>query len=179
MTSSRIAVRYSKSLLDIATQSSELDKVKADMDSVMDTCTDSKDLRNLLKNPIVKAEDKKAVLRKVFQATTSTTQGFIDFLVDKKREAELPMVAQNFISSYNDLNGIAEATVISAVALSEETLLKIKSYASGLLGKDDIALKNEIDPSIIGGIVIKHEDKLLDMSVSKELREIRKTLIYN
>ena len=89
------------------------------------------------------------------------------------------MVAQYFISAFNEINGIAEATVISAVALSDETLLKIKSYASGLLGKADIALKNEIDPSIIGGIVIKHEDKLLDMSVSKELREIRKTLIYN
>ena len=55
----------------------------------------------------------------------------------------------------------------------------MKSYVSTLLGKADINLTNDVDPTIIGGIIIKHEDKLLDKSVSKELREIRKQLIYN
>ncbi len=179
MASSRIAIRYSKSLLDLASQEGELEKVKGDMDNVAEICTSSKELANLLKNPIVKARDKKAVLGKVFSSTTPTTQKFIDFLVDKKRENELPSVAQNFITSYNNLKGIAKATIVSAIALSEESLSQIGNYVSELLGKDGIELKNEIDPSIIGGIIIKHEDKLLDMSVSKELREIRKTLIYN
>lgn len=179
MASTRIALRYSKSLLDLATQAGDLDGIKADMDTVIDTCSESKELVSLLNNPIVKASDKKAVLAKVFKSTSATTQNFIDFLVDKKREGELPLVAQNYIASYNNMKGIATATVISAVELSEETLSKIKSYITGILGKEGIELTNEIDPSIIGGVIIKHEDKLLDMSVSKELREIRKTLIYN
>jgi F-type H+-transporting ATPase subunit delta len=179
MASSRIALRYSKSLLELATQAGDLDNIKADMEAVASTCSESKELISLLRNPIVQASDKKAVLGKVFKSTTATTQKFIDFLVDKKREGELPLVAQNFISSYNEMKGIAKATVVSAVNLSEETIAKLKTYASGVLGKEGIELTNEIDPSIIGGVIIKHEDKLLDMSVSKELREIRKTLIYN
>ena len=179
MASSRIALRYSKSLLELADQAGELEKVKADMDTVGATCAGSKDLVSLLNNPIVGAKDKKAVLGKVFAQTTSITQNFIAFLVDKKRENELPMVAQQFVSAYDDMKGIAKATVVSAVELSEDTLGKIKSYVVGMLGKDEIELTNEIDPSIIGGVIIKHEDKLMDLSVSKELREIRKTLIYN
>jgi F0F1-type ATP synthase delta subunit len=56
---------------------------------------------------------------------------------------------------------------------------KMKTYVSSLLSIKDIELNNVIDPSIIGGVIVKHEDRLLDKSVSKELREIRKQLIYN
>ncbi|MEY2925516.1 MAG: hypothetical protein RLZZ337_2067, partial [Bacteroidota bacterium] len=179
MASSRIAARYSKSLLDLAIEKGQLEQVKSDMDGVVQVCDTSKDLVNLLQNPIVNAESKKAILNKVFAENSDTTKEFVGFLVDKKREQELPLVAQQFIASYDHMKGITKATVVSAVQLSTDTMTKVKKYITGLLGKEEIQLHNEVDSSIIGGIIIKHEDRLLDMSVSKELREIRKTLIYN
>ncbi len=179
MASSRIASRYSKSLLDLSIEGNKLEEVKIDMDAVLHICTISKDLNNLLKNPIVAAESKKAILSKVFTDTNDLTKGFILYLVDKKREEELHLIANNFISSYNKMKGIASAIVISATPLNESTLSDLKKYVESLIGKSDITLTNEVDPTIIGGIIIKHEDKLLDKSVSKELREIRKQLIYN
>ncbi len=179
MASSRIASRYSKSLLDLATSGGKIEEVKSDMESVAQICSDSKELTNLLKNPIVAVEAKKAILSKVFAHSNDITKNFISFLVDKKREDELNMVAINYLAAYNELKGIASATVISAVAMDENTLMKTKKYVETLIGKSDISLINEVDPSIIGGMIIKHEDKLLDKSVSKELREIRKQLIYN
>ena len=179
MASSRIASRYSKSLLDLANAAKSLDKVKADMDTVLSTCAESKDLVNLLNNPIVKPSDKKEVLKKVFKGCTTLSTDFIAFLVDKKREDHLPMVAQLFIQAYDKQNGISKATVVSAVALSKETLETVRRYVQGLTSTADVELTNEIDASIIGGMVIKHEDRLLDMSVAKELREIRKELILN
>lgn len=179
MASSRIASRYSKSLLDLAKTGGQLDHVKNDMETVHTLCAGSKDLRNLLKNPIVKADQKKAALNKIFADCTETTRKFIDLLVDKRREAELAMVAEQFIDAYDHLKGIARATVISAVPLSDEMMTKLRSYIKGMITADEIELTNEVDASIIGGLVVKHEDKLLDMSVAKELREIRKELIYN
>lgn len=179
MATSRIATRYSKSLLDLAQSSKTLDAVKGDMDTIVQICAESKELRSLLKNPIIKIEDKKAVLAKVFASTDETTRTFISLLADRRREGELANVATNFISSYNEMKGIASATVVTATALTGDALADMKSYVSTLLGKADIDLTNDVDPSIIGGIIIKHEDKLLDKSVSKELREIRKQLIYN
>ena len=179
MASSRIASRYSKSLLDLASTGGKVEEVKNDMDSVANICAESKDLINLLNNPIITADNKKAVLSKVFSSADTVSKDFISFLVDKKRENELPLVASYYLQAYNEANGIANATVVSATALSEETLAKLKKYVEQLVNKSDIQLSNEVDPSIIGGIIIKHEDKLLDNSVSRELREIRKQLIYN
>jgi F-type H+-transporting ATPase subunit delta len=179
MSTSRIASRYSKSLLDMANTSGKLDAVKGDMEAVAAICTESKDLRNLLRNPIVKVEDKKAVLAKVFANADKITQDFVAYLTGKRRESELSNVASHFITAYNGMKGITSATVVSATALSDDTMNQMKAYVGGLLGKQDIELSNEVDASIIGGVIIKHEDKLMDKSVSKELREIRKTLIYN
>lgn len=175
----RIASRYSKSLLDIAKSNEELDSVKADMDAVQQICKESKELISLLHSPIVKTADKKAVLQKIFAGLGGTSQTFIAFLVERSREATLPLVAENYIKAYNNLKGINKATITSAVPLSKDTLAKLESYVKGILGLNEVELDNQIDASIIGGIVIKHEDKLLDLSVSKELREIRKKLIYN
>ncbi len=179
MATSRIATRYSSSLLDLAKSSNKLDVVKDDMDVIVKIYAESKDLRSLLNNPIVKIEDKKEVLAKVFASTDETTLTFISLLADRRREGELANVATNFISSYNEMKGITSATVVTATALTGDALADMKSYVSTLLGKADINLTNDVDPTIIGGIIIKHEDKLLDKSVSKELREIRKQLIYN
>ena len=91
----------------------------------------------------------------------------------------MPNVASQYISTYNEIKGIASATVVSATPLSEDAMGKMKTYVSSLLSIKDIELNNVVDPSIIGGVIVKHEDRLLDKSVSKELREIRKQLIYN
>jgi F-type H+-transporting ATPase subunit delta len=179
MASSRIASRYSKSLLDLAILGSKLEEVKNDMDAVATICSESRELTNLLNNPIVASAAKKAILTKVFANTNELTRSFVSFLVDKKREGELHMVATNFIASYKEMRGIASATVISAMPMNEATHAKMKKYVETLIGKSDIEITNVVDPTIIGGIIIKHEDKLLDKSVSKELREIRKQLIYN
>ncbi|MFT5817825.1 MAG: F-type H+-transporting ATPase subunit delta, partial [Lentimonas sp.] len=66
MSTSRIASRYSKSLIDMASTSGKLDAIKEDMEMVAAICAESQDLRNLLKNPIVKSKDKIAVLNRVF-----------------------------------------------------------------------------------------------------------------
>lgn len=179
MASSRIASRYSKSLFDLAQQNGELEQVKSDMLNAKAICASSRELTNLLRNPIVQAKDKKAVFAKVFSGFTKLSLDFINLLVEKRREEELPMVAEQFIVAYNELKGISRAIVVSASPLSDTANERIKAYVQGLLGSTDIELSNEIDASIIGGLVIKHNDRLLDMSVAKELREIRKELIYN
>ncbi len=98
------------------------------MEMVSAICAESQDLRNLLKNPIVKSKDKIAVLNRVFSGTDTTTQEFIAYLTDKRRENELPNVASQYISTYNEIKGIASATVVSATPLSEDAMGKMKTY---------------------------------------------------
>ena len=179
MASGRIAARYSKSLLDLAKASNVMDEVHSDMDTVLETLASSSELRNLLKNPIVKTSDKQAVFSKVFSGCHKISVDFINFLAERGREAELPLVAKQYVETHDKMKGIQRATITSATPLSQETIERVKSYIQGMIGSGQLEVTNEIDPSIIGGMIIRHEDKLLDMSVSRELREIRKELIYN
>lgn len=179
MASSRIASRYSRSLIDLATEAGSLDQVKADMELVHGTCVESKELLNLLKNPVVKAADKKAVIGKVFKDVSQLSMSMLNFMVDKRREDSIPTMAEQFVAAYDRIKGISKATVVSASPLSQESMDRIRTYVQGLVGNTQLLLHNEIDASIIGGVVIRHEDRLLDMSVARELREIRKELIFN
>ena len=86
----------------------------------------------LLKNPIVKSEDKKAIMLKLIHETDKSTQDFVSFLIDKKREEELPHIASQFIASYNQMKGISQATVVSAVPLSDKNLSQMQSYVEQL-----------------------------------------------
>ena len=99
MASSRIASRYSKSLFDLAIQDNKIEQIKEDMLLIEAICESSNDLIALLKNPIVKAESKKAVMLKLIGETDKSTQDFVSFLIDKKREEELPSIASQFIAS--------------------------------------------------------------------------------
>lgn len=179
MSNFRIADRYAKSLLDISKEKGNLDEVKSDMTAVLETLSGSKELSNLLANPIVPSKDKKEVLSKVFSNQSETSRNFLLFVTDKGREGVLGEIASRFIKTYDKLKGIARASVTSAIPLNEASMATIKRYLSGALGVDQIELETKIDPSIIGGMLIRYEDKLLDLSIAKELREIRKEIIYN
>ena len=103
MASSRIASRYSKSLFDLAKNANKVEQVKADMDFIESICKSSRDLTALLKNPVVKAESKKAIMLKLIHETEKSTQDFVSFLIDKKREEELPLIAAQFLATYNQI----------------------------------------------------------------------------
>lgn len=179
MSELRIAKRYAGSLLDQAMQGGQLQTMVSDMKTVSEVCKQSRDLKAMLKSPVVKSNKKLAVLEQVFAGLSDLSKTLMRVLLDNKREAYLPAVADAFVAMYNEKSGIAEATVTSAHPLDTDSVETIKRYLASRLGKSQVHLNNVIDQKVIGGMVIRYEDKLLDMSVAKELKEIRKQLIYN
>lgn len=100
-------------------------------------------------------------------------------VVSRKREDLLAEMAGDYQTRYRDANGMASAVVRSAIELNEEVLDNVKRYLRSMIGKEEIELTNVIDSSVIGGMVVQYEDKVLDLSVARELREIRKQIIIN
>ncbi|MBO6515871.1 MAG: ATP synthase F1 subunit delta [Bacteroidia bacterium] len=177
--SGRVASRYAKSLLDLAQAQSVDGKVYDDMVAFGQLTSESADLRNLLNNPVVSGDDKLKVLDKVFAEAHDLTKGLVRLVVGKKRESELASIAGVFIQKYDELKGVTKVTVTSAIPLDGKSLDDVKRYLTGVVKQDDIQVENIVDSSVIGGMVIRFDDKLLDMSIAKELKEIRKQLIYN
>lgn len=175
----QLSKTYSKALFDIANSTNTLEKVLEDVSDIGQTIAHSAELKSLLKSPIIKSKDKMQVLSKIFSNVSPQTQKFLTFLCEKNREDALPEIISSFQKMCDVQNNVHRVSITSAVALSNDTLTRIEKYIKNLLQIDSATITNEVDASIIGGMVIKHEDKLLDLSVAKELRDIRKEIVYN
>lgn len=177
--SSRVATRYAKSLIDLAQTQSVDGKVYEEMAAFSELASASADLRSLMSNPLASANDKLIVLNKIFSDASSLTKSFVALVVNRKRESELANIAKVYIQMYDQLKGVTKVSVKSAIALDEKSLQDIERYLKSLVNQDELQIENTIDASVIGGMVIQFDDKLLDLSIAKELKEIRKQLIYN
>ena len=171
---SRAAIRYAKAVLQHANDTNATQQVFDDMKAVDQTIAASKELRNMLKSPIIKGEDKKQALLTIFKEQSDTTQELINVLVDNKRSDILRGVSQSFISLYNEAKGVKVAQVTSAVALTSELESKILAKVKDLTGSNHVTIENTIDESIIGGFILRVGDIQYNTSIANQLGNIKR-----
>ncbi len=172
--SSKAAIRYAKAVLQHATEANVASEVFDDMQSVYATLEGSKELRSVLSSPVVKSEDKKEALLKIFTNESNTTKGLIQVLVDNKRVAQLGRVASSYIDLYNESKGVKVAKVTTAVALTPALEEKVLAKVKELTGSTSVTLENEIDTSIIGGFILRVGDLQYNASIANQLGNIKR-----
>lgn len=176
MSEIRIGLRYAKSLFDKANEAKNLDKVASDVNDFLGTLASSRDLEVMLNSPIIKREVKVSVLNGIFKTFQKDTLGFFELTVNKHREMFLKSAAQQFVVLYNQYKGVAVANVVSAVKLDDSTATQITDFVKKQTGKNSIELRQSIDSSVIGGLVISFEDKLYDTSINTQINKLKKEL---
>jgi len=176
MSETKISNRYAQALMQQAITDNKLSVVADNMALISSTCSSSKDLRNVLSNPIINQQQKLNALLSVFAQVDPMVLNFIRLICDKNRENLLPDMADAFLTLYRTNEGIQKVTVQSAVKVSEHDEQSIKQYIKQKTGAKSIELHTEINPSVIGGLVIKFGDNLLDTSIAAKLRKLKKEL---
>lgn len=180
MADQRVAARYAKSLLDLGQEQGTLEAVKQDMDLLGQVVGASRELRLLLRNPIVKHDKKLAILTALFQGKVSDlTMRFVLLLTQKNRESALESVATEFKTQYNALRGIQTAEVVSAMPLNSVSRLEMKRLVMNQTGRSEVELAEKVDSELIGGFVLRVGDVQLDESVRAGLRKVRIALQEN
>jgi F-type H+-transporting ATPase subunit delta len=180
MADQRVAARYAKSLLDLGKEMGTLSAVKDDMDLLSKTIAASRDLRLLLRNPIVKHDKKLAILNAIFGGKVSdVTMRFFTILTQKNRESALESMGSEFLVQYNVLQGIQSAEVTSATPLTAESRLEMRKLVTQQTGLTDVELNEKVDPDLIGGFVLRVGDQQIDDSVRTSLRKMRISLQEN
>lgn len=174
MSQTAVAIRYAKSLIQIANEKGLLDTVYADMHMVLAGCKKLKDLHALLNSPVVKTDKKVQVLKMIFNGQVcSITESFIVLLAKKRRESYLEIIAVEFINQYKEQNNIVTATVTTAIPLDEATRKNILDILKKWY-KAEIELHEKVDAKLIGGFIITVGSKQVDMSIQHQLMELRK-----
>ncbi|MFT5102655.1 MAG: F-type H+-transporting ATPase subunit delta [Candidatus Latescibacterota bacterium] len=172
--STKAGIRYAKAVLQQATENQTAAVVFGDMESIRATLDGSKELRNVLKSPVVKIKDKKEALLSIFKDTSDLSKSLIKILVQNKRVNALGAVALSYINLYNDSQGVKVADVTTAVALSSELEAKVLAKVKELTGSDNVSLRNDIDPNIIGGFILRVGDLQYNASIANQLRSIKR-----
>lgn len=180
MSEQRAASRYAKSILDLAQERGNLPQVKEDMDLFAKTLEQNRDLRLLLRNPIVKHDKKLAILRAIFGGKVSeVTEKFFTIITQHNRESALEWVATEFQSQYERLRGIQVAQVTTAQPLTPALREEVTQLVRRQTGLQSITLTEKVDESLIGGFVLRIGDQQIDDSVRNRLRKLRSEFTNN
>jgi F-type H+-transporting ATPase subunit delta len=181
MPNPRLAHRYAKSLIDLSLEKNQLELVYADMKYLQSVCKASKEFSVLLQSPIITADKKTRILEVVGAAgkVGELTTAFNKLLIVKGRESELPEIADAFISQYNTMKGIHQVKLTTAVELSDELKQSISDKAAKEGGLGNVELETKVDESLIGGFVLEFNNNLVDASIARDLRDIKKQFAKN
>jgi F-type H+-transporting ATPase subunit delta len=175
MSKAASAKRYAKALIEAAKEHNAVSEIKTSYAELVEILKEHSDIQMLLNHPQVNPEDKKAMLTSLLKEANPLFLNFIQLIVDKGREALLTEIYQKYLTLVNELEGIAEATVRSAVPLDPQVLDGISQAFSRQLGKK-VRATNIVDKSIIGGIEVRIGDRLYDGSIKGKLDRFSKQL---
>jgi len=175
MNDSKISVRYSRALFRSALEKKMLERVYRDMNHIEQVCT-VPEIRELLKSPIIVSSKKTRIFHEVFgKDLSSLTYALIDMVVKNGRESYIPAIARVFRSEILKYNGVSETVLTTAIKADD----KVKKQVSELISsafKTKVELKEIINGDIIGGFILRIDDKYIDASIRNKLRKIEKEL---
>ena len=170
---SRAAIRYAKAILDIAQTSGKADAVNNDMKSIVAAVADSLELKDFLLSPIIKMEVKKSALSEIFSNVQAETNSLFHLLYENKRFEILASIATEYNRLFDESNGIELAKVTTAFPITAELETKVLAKIAEFSNKK-ITIENIVNPSIIGGFILRVGDQQYNASVSSKLSELKR-----
>ncbi len=180
MSNIRLATRYAKSLLGLAIERGELEKVFADMQWLQSVCKSNRDFISMLRSPVIKSDTKGKIVKAVAGNNIGQlTDTFIQLLINKGRESALPEIATAFIHQYKEVKKIYTVKLTTAFPVSDELKKSIVDHIKSTTEMQNIELETAVKEEIIGGFVIQTGDKLVDASIAYDLKEIAKQFENN
>jgi F-type H+-transporting ATPase subunit delta len=172
-----IARRYAKALLLIGKEDGQIEQYREELDNVAQLMIQEKSLAHTIANPLHQSGERKQVLQKVIEKLnlSKVMSAFMLLLFEKGRIGFLSSINDFYQMLADEVKGVARASLVSASALTAEAIEKIRSALSRKTGKE-VVLQVEQDPGLIGGIVTRIGDLVLDGSIKTQLLNMRETL---
>lgn len=179
MSEIQVASRYAKALIDLAAEQNVVEPVKEDIELFIDTCKANTELQAILKNPIISLDKKANILDAIFgDKLNKIILEFFKIAVRKGRANVLLASAMEFVNQYNILKNVVKATVTSSSPLSKDNISQIEAVVKEAT-KGEVILTTNVDPSLIGGFILKVGDKQFDTSLSGKLNKLKKEFQQN
>ena len=177
MLENAVARRYAQAFFDIAKDKNLVDQLETELNTVVDTINANEELKKVMDHQLISPVEKKNIIEKIFTGEISElTVNLLDVVIDKYRATYISAIYDEFVSYANETRNMADALVKTAVVLKDDDLETIKSKLAAITGKI-IRLQSEVDPSLIGGVMARIGDKVIDSSLAGRLRKLKESLL--
>jgi len=172
-----MAGRYAAALFESALASGNLDNTAKDFNAFGTMLNESEDLRRLVSSPVFTAEQQQSAVASILNKAGIT--GLVSNALQLITKNRRLYAAADIIKAFNALHarhkGEIEAEVTSAVALSGDQLNELKATLKSIVGQD-VGLKTSVDPSLLGGLIVKVGSRMIDSSLKTKLNNLETTM---
>ena len=173
-----ISKTYGDALFETALDTGKVDGLFEEAAFVGRVLDENPELLKLLHHPNIIKEEKLKVMESVFEGNVSSEMtGFLRVVIEKDRESELPAILDWFIDRVKEYKHIGKASVTSASELSEDQKKQIEKRLLETTAYESIEMTFSVDESLIGGLVIRIGDRVVDSSIKTKLYEMKRELM--
>ena len=169
----QIAQVYARSLFEVAQEQDKLDLVREQLGQVDDAIAENRDMRLFLFSPYFSTEEKRDGLRRAIEGADPAVSNVLDLLLENHRLPLIARVRREYDRLWDLANDLLPVTVTSAIELDDAVVQRIGDEIGRQTGKR-VQLSRQVDPSILGGFVVRVGNAILDASVRNRLEQLRK-----
>jgi F-type H+-transporting ATPase subunit delta len=169
-----MAGRYATALFELARDTATLDEVAADLDALAALIAQNPELQNFVRSPVLGADVQGKVVSALLEKMeiTGVAANFVKFVASNRRLFALPDMIRSFKAMLAREKGEVTAEVTVAESLPEKHLAALKDALRSVTGKD-VALKLQVNPAIVGGLIVKLGSRMVDASLRTKLNSLR------
>ncbi|NEP04536.1 MAG: F0F1 ATP synthase subunit delta, partial [Okeania sp. SIO4D6] len=161
---------YAAALMSLAKSKDLAERFGEDIRSLLNIMDESLELKQFMGNPIIKPEDKKAVLQRMMgDEADPYMRNFLMLLVDRGRIIFLEEIGKKYLALLRELNQTVLAEVTSTVELNEDQKNTVRERVKSMTDARDVDIETKIDPSLLGGVIIKIGSQIIDSSLQEIL----------
>ena len=171
-----VSKRYAISLFDAGLELEKIETFYKELE-FLDSILESEDrLFKLLKNPRITKVEKKSLITEIFKGKLSLeVLNFLYIIIDKSRERFILEIIKEYKSIFNEHKNILNVEAVTAVPMDNKSIEKLKLVLQNKLNKS-IQISNRIDKSIIGGVLLKMNEKIIDSTLASQLKNMEATI---
>ncbi|MFA5534060.1 MAG: ATP synthase F1 subunit delta [Mariniphaga sp.] len=174
---SAITVRYARAIFFLAKEKNQLNSLRNDADLISELSNNSPEFNWLLKNPVIRTSEKIRLMGIIFEGKTNElTQNFLTLVTRNKREVYIPTIFRNIQSLIRQEKNIKAVTITTAQPLDKEIFEKAEKILTSEFGTE-VELTGRVNRNILGGMVLRVDDKQYDNSLITRLKKMKQELL--
>lgn len=173
-----ISKTYGDALFELALEENAVDSLAEEVQMVLNVLEENEELMKLLHHPKIVKEEKIKIIQDIFKGRVSDNlTGFLEIIVDKDRYNEIPSIFHFFLDLVKEYKNIGVAYVTTAVELKDAQKEDLKKRLLETTKYETFEMHYQTDASLIGGMVIRIGDRVVDSSIKSKLEEMSRNLM--